>query len=509
MIPGTIVRLLTGVPLAKDYLNTMTFSNTLTQQAYFIGKQKGELAFSDFSYQRKEGEMRVPVNAEHLTDINYLMFQNANYSQKWFYCFVDSVEYKGENASLVRFTVDCWQTYLFDLVWKNSMIEREHVTDDTVGKNRVPEELEVGTPMTLDYDESTIPALEPLVAIVAATKTPAGASVGGEVLKGVYSGCAYYWFNNFGLMKGFLDSYVTTPDSIKAVFMIPSALVAGGYSNGDIIFDEPLGSYLSHAIAAKTSGAMHGYTPKNNKCYQYPYNYLEVSNQQGAVNRYAWEDFTGAIGAGFANFKIYGNVAPSPTVYLIPSGYKKSFEDSTEMMTLGGYPLCTWSYDAYASWLATSSVSNALSIGSSALSIASGIATKSPMAVASGVMSAASVMGTFYERSLMANPLQGSASGGGNVAAGVQNFRFARKAIIAERMKIIDDFFSMYGYKTLRVGTPNISTRPYWNFLKLNEPNIFGGLPLEELDRIRSSLKTGITFWHDSDVGNYNRNNKY
>ena len=37
--------------------------------------------------------------------------------------------------------------------------------------------------------------------------------------------------------------------------------------------------------------AFSDYTPKNNKCFVYPYNYLFVSNNQGSNNIYKYEDF--------------------------------------------------------------------------------------------------------------------------------------------------------------------------------------------------------------------------
>ncbi len=75
----------------------------------------GSYQTTDFTYQREAGKMRVPFNAESLHAVNYVMFQNANYSTKWFYAFVDSIEYKSESSSEITFTIDPWQTTFLTL----------------------------------------------------------------------------------------------------------------------------------------------------------------------------------------------------------------------------------------------------------------------------------------------------------------------------------------------------------------------------------------------------------
>jgi hypothetical protein len=504
MIPGTIVRLLTGVPLAKDFINTMTFSDAAAQQTYFVSKQKGDMVFTDFSYQRKEGEMRVPVNAEHLHDINYLMFKNDNYSDKWFYCFVDSVEYKAENTALVRFTVDCWQTYLFDLDWKNSLIEREHVVSDLAGEHIVPENLDVGE-MVIQKRE-TVTGLGELCVLIACTYNPYTlADVPARLYSGIYSGAGYFAFSvsNISGINSFIETLVekSKSDAILAMFMYPKNLITS-FTEGGLLTGQ------ASAQLTKTfdmSGTLKGYTPKNKKLLTYPYNFIYVINNNGGVAMYKWEHFAG----GVAQFLVMADIGPNPTVYFLPYYYKMDLENYDESLALTQYPFCAFTYDTYKDYLARNIVSAPLSIAATGLSLVGGVASKNPMAMAAGVVGLADTIGGFIEKSLLPATSKGTLSGAGAVAIGAQTFAIHQKCVNPKQAKVLDDFFTMYGYKTLRVGTPALKTRPYWNYLKLNEPNVFGSVPLDELDRIRSSLKTGITFWHDSDVGNYNRNNKY
>ena len=69
-----------------------------------------------------------------------------------------------------------------------------------------------------------------------------------------------------------------------------------------------------------------------------------------------------------------------------------------------------------------------------------------------------------------------------------------------EYAKIIDNFFSMYGYKVMSLEVPNIHTRKKWNYLKAIEMNITGNknkIPQEYLEEIRTMFLNGVTLWHD------------
>ena len=76
-----------------------------------------------------------------------------------------------------------------------------------------------------------------------------------------------------------------------------------------------------------------------------------------------------------------------------------------------------------------------------------------------------------------------------------------------EFAKIIDDFFTMYGYQTDRVKVPNRTGRPYWNYVKMQNSCHRGNVPSEDMSKINDLYDSGITFWHTPDVGNYSLDN--
>lgn len=53
------------------------------------------------------------------------MFQNENYSNKWFYAFIDGMKYINDSMTIISISTDVWQTWQFDLTFLESFIERE------------------------------------------------------------------------------------------------------------------------------------------------------------------------------------------------------------------------------------------------------------------------------------------------------------------------------------------------------------------------------------------------
>lgn len=66
-----------------------------------------------------------------------------------------------------------------------------------------------------------------------------------------------------------------------------------------------------------------------------------------------------------------------------------------------------------------------------------------------------------------------------------------------EYARVIDNFFSMYGYKTNLVKLPNLSNRSKWNYVKTINANILGDIPQKDLQKIKDLFNNGITLWHN------------
>lgn len=158
-----------GIKLDRTHLNVLNYSESdmvnlclsnphLVAYSYkcsFIRGTKNKIS-TDFSY-------------SDCLKCNYMAFQNPDYSNKWFFAFIDNIEYKGNNCTDIEFTIDSWHTFFSNLTLCNTFVIREHVDDDTIGKHTVPENLELGEYINnmVDYDTH----LDTYVYVVQATET--------------------------------------------------------------------------------------------------------------------------------------------------------------------------------------------------------------------------------------------------------------------------------------------------------------------------------------------------
>lgn len=152
-VSGTNIRILIGVPFQSDYKHTRWFDTDTAQRTYFQNKSAIH-TIAQANFQRSHGRTFVKVNKpiEGLRSANYMMFQNAEYNNKWFYAFVTELEYVNAQVTNVHFQLDVFQTWRFEVQFKPSYIIREHCplwnSDGSPVINTVDEGLAYGT----EYD---------------------------------------------------------------------------------------------------------------------------------------------------------------------------------------------------------------------------------------------------------------------------------------------------------------------------------------------------------------------
>ena len=145
--PDTEVHLC-NVPL------TLNSSNQFKPNGWTLGAQTTWFnnhtvrTYSDFTFQRKDGIIRVPVNSEILIadGINYCWYLNKHYRNidgdvKRFYCYITKIEFINENCSYLHIKTDVFQTWLFDMQLNQTFVERQTVLHDDLFKYTLPENI--------------------------------------------------------------------------------------------------------------------------------------------------------------------------------------------------------------------------------------------------------------------------------------------------------------------------------------------------------------------------------
>lgn len=122
--PQTDIRLVKS-PLTLNNKHQLTFANLKTQESYFLSLPYTEDI--NASYQRKDNVIRFNRHIDSIINYNYCMYKNDNYSNKWFYAFITGMRYINNNLTEISIITDVFQTWQFDLIYKQSFIEREIV----------------------------------------------------------------------------------------------------------------------------------------------------------------------------------------------------------------------------------------------------------------------------------------------------------------------------------------------------------------------------------------------
>ena len=523
------------VPLEINDINQLTFSNTTAQYNYFSSLPK--LSVDNFTYQRKDGTLRYGANFDSLIQYNYVMYRNDAYSNKWFYAFITDMEYLNDNVTAITIKTDVWQTWQFDLTFKQTFVEREHVSDDTVGLHTVPEGLELGeyiqngTVVNSDlYTGSTetntcyicLQVSDYPDSNLHSNVSPAfGGDVTGHKFGGVYSGLDYILLFTASDANKLIQCYTMDgkPDAIVSIFQIPLGAInadnmsiinrtsAAGNFTTFMFSGDSTAPITFDTVTLTKPTSLNGYTPKNGKMKTYPYCYFYASNNSGTDSVFHWEDFSSS-----PTFKVDGIISQGMSIKAYPTNYKNgsNLDGYNYGLTCGKLPICAWNTDYYVNWCTQNAINMPLALGSSFMSgginMLSGAITGGTYggigmltAGVSMLQAVGDAVNQVYQAQITPDQAHGNANCGDvNVAEKRFGFTFYPMSIKAEYARICDEYMSMFGYKVNRVKIPNRTGRRNWNYVKTVGCYIEADIPQDDLQEIKSMFDKGITLWHNT-----------
>lgn len=528
IIPQSEVRLL-KTPLEKDSEHTLNFSTINDQTAYFLTKVIK--SYTDFTYIREQQAIVVPENYDQIYTCNYLMYKNNGFNNKYFYAFITKMEYVSENSTRIYFEIDSFQTWYFQINMNQVFIEREHVSDDTIGLHTVPETLEHGEYVQATNYTRTNFIGNPCICIEATRLIGLGNISGGSIQNKIFSGTIKYLFKDdqtsyaWGTANEFLKQFDSEGygESITGIYMIPAK-----YTNYATWHEIRTGSGLYYGrlnsdhnnipfdfgdFTATTPSTLAGnYTPVNNKLYCFPYRYCLISNSAGTEVPMHYENFENNSPV----FQIQGAITPGCSIKMTPLNYKGVSYNFDESIDSGKLPICSWSSDMYTNWLTQTSVNRTLTeVGGIIKAVAGGAqiiagdTTGGLSNIGSGIGDIKNNLLEKYEHSFMPSQAKGNVNSGDiNFSTGNTDFIFYHYSIKPEYSRIIDEFFTKYGYQVNRLKTPEINSRRNFNYIKTIDCNFTGDIPQEDLQKIKDIFNKGVTIWHNAEnFLNYSVNN--
>lgn len=511
--PQTRICICQNLGLSNAYQHTFWFDNVEEQAEFF--ESKVIKTFVNYTYVRKNWSLKLGATVAEAEKWGYLFFQNFP-TGRYYYYFITDVKYISDDTVELELEMDVLQTYFFDYALQPSFVEREHSATDTIGDNTIEEGLELGQHIVANMSFPDVFADMTIMIMSTVDLTSDGfPNVYGGLFDGVYSGCNVYRANNVFELGQVLRNLEEKIDAIVSIWMYPEALVKP--YNPEATITQVMSSQLSAGShTANRPTKFDGYTPKNNKLFTYPYCYLYASNNLGNSAIYRFERFGDPYDEGLEYaFEIRGSLYPDGGVKVIPKNYNGAGYNHDEAISFVGFPTCAWVSDTYKVWLAQNqsqhTTQGLVSVGAM---VAGGAMMASGNVVGGGaafVGGLTSIMGMIAQREDMERqPPQsrGATSATLNASAGGLGVTFYAKTITAERAKVIDDFFTMYGYKTLRVKTPNRNVRESFTYTKTVGCLLTGSLCQEDARKIQSIYDNGVTFWQKSvAIGNYSASN--
>lgn len=571
IVPNSEVFILKNVPLEPSFDHTIWFDSA-DQQATAFTTYALAFYFDKVSYQRyPRPYITLDKTVDELLGCNYLMFRNTGYGEKWFYAFITQVEYISNTTSRIYYTIDPMQTYLFDVNVEQCFVEREHAMTDAIGDNLIPESFELGEYVfDADYFPQIFEKSHYTICILATWKATykdnkwviedaSSGGVGG-VDSGIYTGLTKNTFdydpdnpqsaphNANAVIEA--ATKANKADGIVSITMYPKFFMNWSIT-GDLA--DGLVPYKMNGIPAFT-GTFDGYKPKNNKLYTSPFCGVYVDNLQGNAANYAYEYFTDRKPLFYIVGVSNGNLECSS----IPINYKGLPSNYQESLIMGGFPQCAWNVDTFKAWIAQNKYAIAAGVATTAIDTvktvalaaaglgaageAVGMASITTGAGSAKTAQAAAQYDKAYQNaqnvsynaqsdvlnktinlvaqvktaSTQPNHSRGQQSSSVYCALGVQGFHYMPYRIQGQFARVIDDFFSMFGYKTNRLKVPNRNGRKAWNYVKTCGCTLTGSAPADVTAELVRIYDKGITFWRCIDlsagnpftrVGNYSLDN--
>ncbi len=531
-----------NIKLEKDYKDVLNYSES---NMVALCRSNSVGISNSYSFIRTEkNTIKTSFKYEDALKCNYMAFRNPDYSEKWFFAFIDDVEYANDGTCKIHYTIDEYSTW-FDY-WNPStcFVVREHVTDDTIGLNTVPEGLEMGdfivnasgsisstlftyTKMHVCIGTSWIPDNTPSMYL------------SNRMIGNVFSGTYYLVFKTAGDASKFIKAYASLGHvgDIQCLYMIPEILAAinssttwtsadlGGETG--IEFITLHGSFdviaMDSNISISMQTTLNGYTPKNNKLLCSPFNSLTISNNAGTMAEFHYEDFIGNAPA----FSLVGLQSPSCPMFIYPKNYKlDATADSgyTWGIPLAKIPQGSWMADMYTNWMTQNGINimgmridapTSHAIGGSLQAIG-GAATGNFGGVGEGLGNMFSAVQEQYRASMIPSQIGGQTTVG-DVTFAAEKIAptYYKMSIRAEYARICDEFLTRFGYKVNRMKVPNQTGRTYFNYVQIGatenigySTNIVRSVPSASMEVINNIYRRGVTIWHSHDsLGDYSVNN--
>lgn len=295
-----------------------------------------------------------------------------------------------------------------------------------------------------------------------------------------------------------------------------------------------------------------GYTPRNKKCFNYPYNQIKITVNNGTEVIYRPELFSDLTPqAQTPNYKIkvlYNFIySLNPKICAYVRNYDGLERYQREMVLFADFPIIPYKYNTYDNWLAINKNSltmsfinkgiglatevgtalasgGALSVGSMASgSLSTGDVISGATGVLGSIQGIASQIAQIEDKKKQPNKVVGLPQGNEMLFSGSVGIYVSQETCKLEYIHMIDDYFTRFGYQINETFEPRFDNRVSFDYIQTTDINITGkrkqptsqedfsryNIPNEDILELNAMFDNGLTIWHnETTYGDYNVDNR-
>lgn len=540
------------------------------------------------------GVVRVPLAYKQGVDYNYMVITKGtengyDANLDYWYCFINDIQFsKNLNSCVINFTIDVFNTFIHKISMKQSYIEREHVSDDTPGHNLIDEGLVPSNYKVISTIRKDINEFAALIALGSVKNIYS--HVGDRIPPGLMVESDNYGYNPLLVADRDLSSptsqsfskvikwltQANVAENILGIYLVPKShvgrlrdlyVVTNNYDDPKIIDIETIAQYGVLYTDPSDSGTVTINRPSrpsglnNNKVLQYPFTFVNVSNQLGNELTLKFENSNNSASIK-VNYDTDRNINGSQ--YIVAQDYDGVSGFNLDYSLAGlNYPTLPFSINSYDAYISA----NRNTIANSKNYIESDYKfnLKQGAVMADIEQRTAGFNHAMNVIPAMGNGGTAATAGVGNVLGYLNDFHRmseeaqlkidrweydSRKALdsinaslndkaqmpdkycgryvpnllmfyghpgfiiktmqaLPDELEAIDRYFSRYGYKVNRFATPDLTVRPVFDYKKVIDVNITGHVPSSAINIFKNMFNSGITIWHDyNNLFNFSISNK-
>lgn len=287
-----------------------------------------------------------------------------------------------------------------------------------------------------------------------------------------------------------------------------------------------------------------GYTPKNKKTLTYPYCFIHVENNNGSAIDLKYERFRNGQGNVIEHPKaeVFGTTCGEAKIRLTPKQYMGALStefDFDYSIDSGSYPTISMVGDAYNIYLAQNKnkinngydskarsfyqqgVSTLIGGGQTEQKAIEGYSKGGAGGAIAGATSGAigsvvsavfnaydyikSKEAEFADLQLAPSTATGISGIGLAYQHGKPDFTIVVKTLDYTHARMVDDFFTLFGYPVRRIEMPMLCARTKFTYIKTVGCILNGNVPEEAKGTLEALFDSGIRLWSSpGDIGNFN-----